>query len=247
MPSPADPYTVLGLVPPCSPAAVRKAYLQAALACHPDRHPDDAAATAKFQAVSQAYRALQSDSDDEAHGDAYDTAYDTGAHAGVDVDLDLYKAMFERMAHKARTLWEAHQPEIAAAQTLWQSFKARVTGPTTDWLGSDSEDEGEVTSDDDDGDGDEQHATATTTALPKAPPLLLTITTTPTARQAKDIHKVAYTRYRWDAHEGRAVAEQYAVLVPVEHEEVTFAGEGDWMVPETVPGDVVVFVEGGRG
>ena len=259
-----DPYTVLGLSPPCSAADIRKAYLKAALRCHPDRHPDDAEATQKFQTISQAYQTLSSDG----HGMATNGVWTT-PDDDAPIDLTQYKAMFEQLARKAETFWEEHQAEITVMKTLWSSFKARLAGAdsgseagseddendkadgnrhctddyTHDGLGgSDSE----ASSTDIHSEG-EMAVTEEAGSLPKAPPLLLTIVTTPAARAAKDIHKVEYTRYRWDAREGRAAAEQYAVLVPVEHDEVTFPGEGDWLDPlGTVVGDVVVFVEVGR-
>lgn len=270
-----DPYTVLGLSPPCSAADIRKAYLKAALRCHPDRHPDDAEATQKFQAVSQAYQTLSGDGQGVAADGVWTTPDDDAP-----IDLAQYKAMFEQLARKAKTFWEEHQAEIAVAKTLWSSFKARLAG-----VGSDSDSDGDVagegepadvagvpaadaapdafthdglggsdseaSSTDSDADADSVGTAAVATEAraspPKAPPLLLTIVTTPAARAAQDIHKVEYTRYRWDAREGRAAAEQYAVLVPVEHDEVTFPGEGDWLDPVgTVAGDVVVFVEVGE-
>jgi molecular chaperone DnaJ len=253
-----DPYTVLGLSPPCSAADIRKAYLKAALRCHPDRHPNDAEATQKFQAVSQAYQTLSGDGQGVAADGVWTTPDDDAP-----IDLAQYKAMFEQLARKAKTFWEDHQAEIAVAKTLWSSFKARLAGVGSD-TGSDSGSEGEpadtappdafthdglggsdseASSTDSDADADSVGADSP----PKAPPLLLTIVTTPAARAAQDIHKVEYTRYRWDAREGRAAAEQYAVLVPVEHDEATFPGEGDWLDPVgTVAGDVVVFVEVGE-
>ena len=261
-----DPYTVLGLSPPCSATDIRKAYLKAALRCHPDRHPDDAEATQKFQAVSQAYQTLSGDGQGVAADGVWTTPDDDAP-----IDLAQYKAMFEQLARKAKTFWEEHQAEIAVAKTLWSSFKARLAGAGSD-TGSDSGSgsEGEPAEEavppdafthdglggsDSEASTDTDTDTVSTEAIstaaranpPKAPPLLLTIVTTPAARAAQDIHKVEYTRYRWDAREGRAAAEQYAVLVPVEHDEVTFPGEGDWLDPVgTVAGDVVVFVEVGE-
>ena len=251
-----DPYTVLGLSPPCSAADIRKAYLKAALRCHPDRHPDDAEATQKFQAVSQAYQTLSGGGQGVAADGVWTTPDDDAP-----IDLAQYKAMFEQLARKAKTFWEDHQAEIAVAKTLWSSFKARLAGEGSD-TGSDSGSEGEsayaappdaFTHDGLDGSDSEASSTDSDAESvgperpAKAPPLLLTIVTTPAARAARDIHKVEYTRYRWDEREERAAAEQYAVLVPVEHDEVTFPGEGDWLDPVgTVAGDVVVFVEVGE-
>ena len=53
-----DPYTLLGISAFATPEEIRKAYLKAALQCHPDRHPHDTEATQKFQAISHAYTIL---------------------------------------------------------------------------------------------------------------------------------------------------------------------------------------------
>eukprot|EP00178_Gracilaria_changii_P024897 TRINITY_DN754_c0_g1_i2.p1 TRINITY_DN754_c0_g1~~TRINITY_DN754_c0_g1_i2.p1 ORF type:complete len:504 (+),score=98.28 TRINITY_DN754_c0_g1_i2:322-1833(+) len=51
-------YMVLGIQPDATPAQIRKAYYKMAQRYHPDKHPDDPEATAKFQEVSAAYQIL---------------------------------------------------------------------------------------------------------------------------------------------------------------------------------------------
>lgn len=113
----SDPHAILGLVPPCSPTEIRKAYLKAAIACHPDRHPNDKQATQKFQAVSQAYQTLsQSPNEHDFH-----IPFETD-----EIRLDNYKAMFEHIAAKARVFLDNHQTEIRLVKSVFKSFTSNV-------------------------------------------------------------------------------------------------------------------------
>lgn len=49
-------YDTLAVEPDATPAQIRKAYYRLAQTCHPDKHPDNPEATAKFQEISQAYQ-----------------------------------------------------------------------------------------------------------------------------------------------------------------------------------------------
>ena len=71
-----DYYEVLGVQKGCSEDELKKAYRKAAKQYHPDLHPGDAEAEAKFKEVNEAYEVL-SDSDKRAR-------YDQFGHAGVD-------------------------------------------------------------------------------------------------------------------------------------------------------------------
>ena len=53
-----DPYGTLNVSRDATPAEIAKAYKRAALACHPDRHPDDPEAGKKFDKLSKAYQLL---------------------------------------------------------------------------------------------------------------------------------------------------------------------------------------------
>jgi curved DNA-binding protein CbpA len=63
-------YRILGVSQDDSAEEVKRAYRRLAKELHPDRHPDDPAATSKFQALNEAHAVL---SDPEA-GARYDAA-----------------------------------------------------------------------------------------------------------------------------------------------------------------------------
>jgi molecular chaperone DnaJ len=71
-----DYYEVLGLSKGASEDDIKKAYRRIAKECHPDLHPDDKAAEAKFKEANEAYAVL-SDPDKKAK-------YDQFGFAGVD-------------------------------------------------------------------------------------------------------------------------------------------------------------------
>lgn len=51
-------YDLLKVEPGVSPSEIKRAYYKEARACHPDKNPDDEAATAKFQELSEVYQVL---------------------------------------------------------------------------------------------------------------------------------------------------------------------------------------------
>jgi len=58
MPPETDHYVVLGIAHDASSDEIRAAYRRAARACHPDLHPGDATAAARFVVVQRAYEVL---------------------------------------------------------------------------------------------------------------------------------------------------------------------------------------------
>ena len=71
-----DYYEVLGVSRGASEAEIKKAYRKLAKENHPDLHPGDKEAEARFKEVNEAYEVL-SDADKKARYDQY-------GHAGVD-------------------------------------------------------------------------------------------------------------------------------------------------------------------
>jgi len=64
-----DPYGVLGLTKSATAEEIKKAYRKLVRSSHPDLHPDDAGAEARFKAISSAYDLLK-DPDTRARFDA---------------------------------------------------------------------------------------------------------------------------------------------------------------------------------
>ena len=75
-------YRILGVPPNSRVSEIKYAYRKLAKDIHPDRHPDDPAATAKFQAVNEAYVCL-SDSQARAQYDAVCKVADPPASSGT--------------------------------------------------------------------------------------------------------------------------------------------------------------------
>ncbi len=71
-----DYYVLLGVERDVDAQSLKKAYRKAAMACHPDRHPGDAEAEARFKAISEAYGVL---SDPEKR-----RIYDRYGHEGLE-------------------------------------------------------------------------------------------------------------------------------------------------------------------
>lgn len=59
---PADPYEVLGVARSATAAKIKQAYRRLARKYHPDLHPDDPQAEARFKAITAAHDLLKDQS-----------------------------------------------------------------------------------------------------------------------------------------------------------------------------------------
>lgn len=90
-------YELLDVASNASPGQIKKAYYKEARKCHPDRHPDDPEAHAKFQTLGEAYRILSSDQL-RAYYDKYgrDEAKQNGG-PDAEMQMDMAKMFFAVM------------------------------------------------------------------------------------------------------------------------------------------------------
>lgn len=127
-PSLTAAYAVLGLAPGASPEEIRRAWRRAARETHPDLHPDDPAASARFLAAKDAYELLSDPTRARAAGRA------AAAPRGPDEDwVDACVAMAEAHLHHLRVdilpryaMKYGGGPSLAAA--LQQDAAAGLSG-----------------------------------------------------------------------------------------------------------------------
>ena len=98
-----DYYEILGVSKTASDAELKSAFRKLAMGCHPDRHPGDTAAEAKFKELNEAYQVL---SDGQKRG-AYDRyghqAFENGGGGGGNPDFsDFMSDIFDSFFGDAR-------------------------------------------------------------------------------------------------------------------------------------------------
>ncbi|MDP3254499.1 molecular chaperone DnaJ [Bosea sp. (in: a-proteobacteria)] len=98
-----DYYEILGVSKTASDAELKSAFRKLAMQCHPDRHPGDTAAEAKFKELNEAYQVL---SDGQKRG-AYDRyghqAFENGGGGGGNPDFsDFMSDIFDSFFGDAR-------------------------------------------------------------------------------------------------------------------------------------------------
>ncbi|MGQ3283099.1 MULTISPECIES: molecular chaperone DnaJ [unclassified Bosea (in: a-proteobacteria)] len=97
-----DYYEILGVSKTASEAELKSAFRKLAMQCHPDRHPGDTAAEAKFKELNEAYQVL---SDGQKRG-AYDRyghqAFEQGGGGGNPDFSDFMSDIFDSFFGDAR-------------------------------------------------------------------------------------------------------------------------------------------------
>lgn len=97
-----DYYEILGVSKTASDAELKSAFRKLAMGCHPDRHPGDHAAEAKFKELNEAYQVL---SDGQKRG-AYDRyghqAFENGSGGGNPDFSDFMSDIFDSFFGDAR-------------------------------------------------------------------------------------------------------------------------------------------------
>ncbi len=77
-----DYYEVLGVAKNADAKTMKSAFRKAAMACHPDRHPDDPEAEARFKELNEAYGVLSNDQKRAAYDRMGHRAFEQGGMGG---------------------------------------------------------------------------------------------------------------------------------------------------------------------
>ena len=78
-----DYYEVLGVAKNADAKTMKSAFRKAAMACHPDRHPDDPEAEARFKELNEAYGVLSNDQKRAAYDRMGHRAFEQGGMGGA--------------------------------------------------------------------------------------------------------------------------------------------------------------------
>jgi len=95
-------YDLLGASPSCSPDELRRAYKKKALATHPDKHPDDPNAAAKFREIHKAWLVLS----DERQRAAYDTRRQRSSSSSASTSRAAQNQQPGRAANRGTDRWD---------------------------------------------------------------------------------------------------------------------------------------------
>lgn len=133
-------YDLLGVNVEATDAEIKKAYRRKAMETHPDKHPDDPDAAAKFQAVGQAYQVLK-DTQLRANYDQYGKE-NAVPESGFEDPSEFFTMVFGGEGFQD---WIGELSLLAAASKSFDEESARVDGGAgTELAHNDSSDKNEV-------------------------------------------------------------------------------------------------------
>ena len=213
---------MLGLPDTADGESIRKAYLRRAMECHPDRKGGQAS-TETFQRVSLAYQTLSKQNDAE---DAFGAEGAFGAFDAEDTSPESYKVLFEQMYRRyAPTIRRCFDsPEMKLARGVYGCLRSTIASKVS------QAGEGERPNERVEVDPPpEPEAPEAPEALKHDSQLDITQRIRVTLKEVfdREIKKVVVKRFRWDAAAQRQAPSLHTVVVPLEHVEVCFPGEGD--------------------
>jgi DnaJ-class molecular chaperone len=242
-------YRILELEDDCSESEVRKAYLRLAILHHPDRDSSENART-KFQEIHNAYVVLS----DPVARTEYDMlqfhefAFDRTASVEqcIATFRDIFPSIDETWLEHVPDEWLSHSqtafdgivktPNMRIAIKLWTSLPDGAVN-----LQTIAEKISKAFNGGDDGstrkhDGDENTEIMSENVVQ-------TIRVPLIAVYRREIKKISVCRYRWDEESKTRAKESKDFLVPLEHTQVAYRGEGDSDTSAHRPGDLVFLVE----
>lgn len=112
-----DHYATLGASPNASPDELRKAYRKAALATHPDKHPDDPKATENFREVQRAWTVLG----DERSRASYDSQRRSGSGSGSSRNRSTHTYRRQSGGHSSQTRYDGDSDD-GCWEGSWEDF-----------------------------------------------------------------------------------------------------------------------------
>ena len=129
----ADPYAVLGLTKAATAADIKKAHRKLVRASHPDLHPDDAGAEARFKAVTAAHDVLK----DPATRVRFDTG-EIDAQGAETPDRRFYRDFAEnprQTGSRGAGVRGVDDPASIFAEILRQPGRSRPASPGDGFAG----------------------------------------------------------------------------------------------------------------
>ena len=92
-----DYYEILGVDKDADAKTMKSAFRKAAMACHPDRHPDDPQAEARFKELNEAYGVLSDDQKRAAYDRHGHSAFEQGGMGGGGAGFQDFNDIFSQI------------------------------------------------------------------------------------------------------------------------------------------------------